>query len=286
MDNTRAKATICALALFTMGINGLQTSVPFSPKDPTVHKIKIAEGPKGQTIAVKYASSWPVWYVTHNGQSVTRVPDGSSDELGGGWVSPSSFEQLWLPMDLPPPTASAALGLVLKDGVPRYAFPTVETALATRDGGARHNRGLNSLPLAKTWLSFFNVVNADTLSLACYHRSMPTEENDEDDEQKQDEEWKAAFPRTDVKGALDLLFNAIANGPNELSEGFCFLITPLPSSDTQPAFLSKQAVIPGQCVRCLLSDLDTMPDDDDDMRAVCDILVHNVAPGGESSPTV
>eukprot|EP00957_Ditylum_brightwellii_P152301 11595245-Ditylum_brightwellii.AAC.1 len=197
MDHIIAKAVVCALALFAVGVNGLQLSVPFSPKDLTVHKIKIAEGPKGQTIAVNYASSWPVWYVTHDGQNVTRVPDTSSDELGGGWVSPSSFEQLWLPMDLPPPTASAALGLVLKDGILCYAFPTVETVLAMRDGKAWHNRGLNSLPLAKTWMPFFNVVNADTLSLACYHCSMPSEENDDNSKQKQEEEWKAAFPRID-----------------------------------------------------------------------------------------
>eukprot|EP00957_Ditylum_brightwellii_P097024 7388745-Ditylum_brightwellii.AAC.1 len=101
---------------------------------------------------------------------------------------------------------------------------------------------------------------------------MPTKENDKDDKQKQDEEWKAAFPRTVLKGTLGLLLNAIANGPNEFSKGFCFLINPLLSSNTPSAFLTKQVVIPGQRVRCLLFDLDTMPDDND--AEMLDMFIH------------
>ena len=103
---------------------------------------------------------------------MTRLPD----EEEGGWCNPLAFEQMWLPMDLPLPTCRAALGAVLKDGQLRYLFPCVETTVTTMgglfDGQVWHNRGLNSLPLAKTWMAF-NDVPVDDLRLSCYRQPLP-----------------------------------------------------------------------------------------------------------------
>lgn len=303
-----AAALIIAI---TPPCDALQSSVPHSPPDPQLNKITIAGGDlQAQSIPLTYASSWPIWIASPDGSTVTRVPDSSfsssgsdEDDNGGtgveaGWVDPSSFEQLWLPMDLPPPTTSAALGLVLKDGVPRYVFPTLETILATKDGGAWHNRGLKSLPLAKTWLPFGDVP-VDDLRMSCYRRPLPplevarkhsagTAANGEDDAEKDEEnptKWIQVLPLTKVSDTMDLLINVLSQGPDELGNGFCYLIAPFASTS-----LNKGSVVPGQRVRCFLSNVETTPtsqDPDDDeawvwSRGECDVTVHNVAPGGGS----
>ena len=75
-------------------------------------------------------------------------------------------------MDLPLPTCRAALGAVLKDGQLRYLFPCVEATVSTSEDNksvrAWHNRGLNSVPLAKTWLHY-GESPPEALRLSAYH---------------------------------------------------------------------------------------------------------------------
>eukprot|EP00978_Attheya_sp_CCMP212_P040301 scaffold218424_cov52-Attheya_sp.AAC.3 len=281
--NSTLAATFVTTFLFLLStVHGaLQNpSVPFSPTDPVLTKITIAGGDlQGQSIPVGYASTWPVWMASADGGTVTRIPDHTFQEEEDGWVNPLTFEQMWLPMDLPPPTARVSLGVVLKDGVPRYLFPTVETILATSDGGAWHNRGLYSLPIGKTWLPFADGP-MESLRLSSYRRPMPPTDGKEEDKS----DWIPIVPLTKVTDVLNKLMNVIANGPDEMGQGFCYLIAPLSVQ------LPADAVVPGQRIRLFLSNLFTIPtsqDLDDDSAWLlppgeCDLTVHNVAPGGNS----
>ena len=77
---------------------------------------------QAQTLPLDYCTTWPAWVTKEGGKvpvSRIRSPD-PADDLLKGWVPPLAFEQLWLPEDLPTPKCRAAIGLVLRNGAPRY----------------------------------------------------------------------------------------------------------------------------------------------------------------------
>ena len=154
------------------------------PPDPTVNAISIGSSSfTQQSLPLSYISEWPVWMASESGDAVSLLPTAGEEAEEAGWVNPATFEQLWQPQDLPRPAARAAIGAVLKDGVPRYIFPTIETT-CTSGQMVWHNRGLNSLPLAKTWLTFGDVP-VDDLRLTCYRQPLPEQEAADDDERRQ-----------------------------------------------------------------------------------------------------
>jgi hypothetical protein len=59
-----------------------------------------------------------------------------------------------------------AIGLVLRNGEPRYIFPTIDTYLDAA-GKRWRNRGIFSVPLAKTWLHY-GESPADNLRLSSF----------------------------------------------------------------------------------------------------------------------
>ena len=282
------------LALHGSSSRGNRRRTPFSPPDPELVKIAIAgssdlqqQRRQSQSIPLGYALSWPVWMATDDGNTVTRINDATTTATGSsGWVNPITFEQLWLPVDLPPPTARSALGLVVKDGQPRYLFPTIETTVSTissRDdgndggGGTRtlwYNRGLNSLPIAKTWLPFNEYVpSIESMRLSSYRCQLLESSSSVTAVDGQKNDWVPVLPMTKVTEALNRLLYVLANGPDELGQGFCYLITPLPS------LLPPETVVPGQRIRLFLSNVETIPtslDPDDDTswvfnRGECDL---------------
>lgn len=200
----------------------------------------------------------------------------------------------------------AAIGAVLKDGVPRYLFPCFEATITTvggaLDGQVWHNRGLNTLPLAKTWLPFGDVPT-DSLRISGYRKPLPPpppegEEaggnadadanaatGEDEDEASSEADWTPVLPLTEVNSALESLFDIVANGPDELGSGFCFLVAPLDDS-----LLPASAIEPGQRLRLFLSDVDATPTalDPDDReswvwkRGEADLSLYSVAAGGES----
>ena len=128
---------------------------------------------QAQTLPLEACSSWPIWVV--NGKEstsrvpVSRIPTPAADvdwTSGASFVPPLSFEQLWLPADLPAPCARMAIGLVLRNGEPRYIFPTIDTYLDAA-GKRWRNRGIFSVPLAKTWLHY-GESPADNLRLSSF----------------------------------------------------------------------------------------------------------------------
>ena len=276
--------------------------------------VKVTQDPRfltmlpyqAQKLPLEYCSSWPI-YVSNPGGKVpvsrVPVPEADLDEWWTTWVPPAAFEQLWLPEDLPQPAARPAIGLVLSNGEPRYLFPTLDTALVCPDGVVWRNRGLNSVPLAKTWLHF-GESPPEALRLSAY-RATPAARGEAEGAEPSDEapapEWQPCLSHQPVQAALDEAMLALESLPpllqKKLSQGFCYLLVPLPESDCLPA----DKLAPGSRLRLFLSDLGCEHDpsnvarargdeattaDEDEwawQRGECDLTVHTV-PSGKGSP--
>lgn len=108
--------------------SALQQSAP----DLTRNTVAVAAGGMSvQQLPISMASAWPVWVALPDSKTLLRVP--AAGDEAEGWVAPLTFEQLWLPEDLPSVTATAAVGLVLKDGMPRYVFPCLEATVVSSE---------------------------------------------------------------------------------------------------------------------------------------------------------
>lgn len=102
-----------------------------------------------QSLPLVLTKSWKTW--TFDGSFLEAVEDETD---GDGWVACTSYDEMYLPADLPLPNMRAALGLVVINGVPRYAMPSVIASLDT-PGRMWRNRGLKSLPRANNWIDLF-----------------------------------------------------------------------------------------------------------------------------------
>lgn len=265
--------------------------------DPTVHYVNIhkQQARTLQQLPLSYCERWPVWVCSPDAASVTQIP---SEGDGQSWVNPLTFEQLWLPEDLPPPRCAPAVGLVLSNGEPRYVFPCVESVLST---GAQlwHNRGLNSVPLAKTWLVWGDIP-LDRLRLSAYACELPPQPAEGEAEAEAEAgdgaasapseptaapEWAPLLQLEETADAFEVLFKVMADAPAEMETGFHFLIVRLPGADLLPS----SAAAPGQRLRLFLSDVDREPTllsaDEDEWawsRGEADLSAFAVAGGGGS----
>jgi hypothetical protein len=125
-----------------------------------------------QTLPATYASSWPVWtceLAGIDGPTLVPVEQPGSVGDGEGWINPTSYDTLYLPSDLPTPTARMALGVVMANGSPRYLMPSMVLTLET-PGQVWRNRGLCSLPRARCWVDAFApfALSVDALKLASF----------------------------------------------------------------------------------------------------------------------
>jgi len=251
------------LALLVNALGALQPMARWSPPDSALSTVTIGTSDlQQQSLPLSYVSSWPVWVASPDGRHLTRIPEESDD----GWNNPTTFEQLWMPEDLRAPTCTGALGAVVKDGMVRYLFPSVEMTVAS-NGQRWHNRGLHSLPLAKTWLPF-GEVPINSLRLSCYSQPLPdpdevTEEGDEEGTSPATEPLEAVVPLPwtrewdqlkEVGHAFDKVFQVLADAPDDLGKGFHYLIVPLPEAP-----IATERFDPGQRVRLFLSDVDATP---------------------------
>ena len=269
------------------------TSLPSrEPPETQLKSISIgaADLLSSQSLPLTYVKSWPLWMAGEGAAAISVRRVEAEDADGAGWVNPVTFEQLWLPIDLPLPTARAAIACVLKDGVPRYFMPTIETSITSPDDAATkwYNRGLNSLPMAKTWLPF-GEVDVDAMRISCYCAPLPdddgdSEEADGDEAAAPRVEWEQVLPLTAVKEAVGTIFEIMADAPDDLGSGFCYVVVPL------AAALPPSAVSPGQRLRLFLSDVDATPTalDPEDReswvwnRGECELEIYHVAAGGDS----
>lgn len=119
-----------------------------------------------QSLPAKITENWNVWTYDIEQRLLTPV---ESPLDGDGWVNPTTFDSLYLPEDLPIPKAHPALGVALSYGVPRYVMPSLVLTLSTPAQTWR-NRGLCSLPRAKSWIDLFapNTPKLTSLKYSCF----------------------------------------------------------------------------------------------------------------------
>jgi hypothetical protein len=83
-----------------------------SPVEPTLKMVSIGSADfSTQQLPLSMCSSWPVWVAAEDGSSVTRIPIASDEDVvpPTSWVNPTTFEQLWVPEDLPPLVSRAGM---------------------------------------------------------------------------------------------------------------------------------------------------------------------------------
>jgi hypothetical protein len=229
--------------------------------DPRVKTIAIAGTQQQQQLPLSLCSSWPVWVCLagENALSVTQVPGTTSraaarSDQPTSWVDPRTFEQLWLPEDLAAPEAWASVGIVLKDGAPRYLFPTAELLSTTTAGAetlAWHNRGMNSFAIGRRWLSW-DAVPFDRLQLSAYMTRLPLPAAAAGAPAAEPSRagWTTLLPLTPVKRAVETLFKVLADAPPDVADGYVFLLCRLPGQPPLP----PPAIAPGARLRLVLSD--------------------------------
>ena len=256
----------------------LSTATP----DPTLNTILVNSADfNSQPLPLSYCERWPLWVADSTGVALTLLPGFDEESEEGGWCNPLTFEQLWLPQDLPAPVCTPALGVVLKDGAPSYVFPSFEaTVSTTHAGGERvwHNRGLRSAPLAKTWLPWAEA--AGDLCVSAYARDLPALDIDGRPTAEEEGEWAPLLPLTDAKPALETLSRVLAQAPPALGDGFAYLLVALPGAPP------LDGVRAGRRIRVFLSDRERFPTSIDGdaqwHRGEADLRLYATSAGGES----
>lgn len=243
---------------------------------------------------------WPVWISTRPGE-VTQIPGAGEAGVDEGWVDPVGFEQLWLPEDLPLPQCHIALAAVIKNGVPRYLLPCLECSITTvsgSEGTVWHNRGLHSFPIGATWMPW-GLAPFESLRLSAFESDIPEPEPEPSADEgaeapppappAPEPPWTPLQPVATVGAALKSIMAVIADAPDEMADGYQFVVARLDSGG--PA-LPPTAVRPGKRLRLLLAtSLDEVGFDPnakawswevDGGYGLCDASVFAVPAGGGS----
>ena len=102
---------------------GLTASLGLVVPDATLNMVKISSMKGGGGQLPLSMCRWPLWIVSAD--SVTKLSGAGGADEAAGWVDPISFEQLWLPEDLPLPSSHLAVSLVIKVRLSRvHIHPT------------------------------------------------------------------------------------------------------------------------------------------------------------------
>jgi hypothetical protein len=161
-------------------------------------------------LPVSFVADWPTWVLEQNdGQKLTKIPADTED----GFVSPTSVDELWLPVDLKQPQCKLALGLHVRDGVIRHILPAVDLSY----DGQHRNRGLCSVPRAYNWIDFPSLMMAALTADGGVMRdcSLLLQTKGEDDE-----EWRTMIEVNSIEDSVNSAIQALAGQPpKELGDG-------------------------------------------------------------------
>jgi len=246
---------------------------------------------------------WKSWTLV-DGKFLEAVEDENfdGDDNPSGWVNPTSVDELYLPSDLPLPFVRAALGVVVINGIPRYAMPSLITTLDT-PGRAWRNRGIKSLPRASGWVDLFGEYSDLTrFKFHCFGQFAPDVRFLED--QDGAASWENLMGTKEagmLRPALDNTGCDVATAmadfkkllksleQNPLSVGYHIVDVPLPAA--RPLRLRGNSALIARRIKAFLSDL-LYPSDllgqedlsivDGEAVGAMDIEVSQVAPGGTS----
>ena len=194
--------------------------------------------------------SWPTFtydmYPAFGEPDLERVPDPLLDGKDG-WTNAATFQELYLPSDLPPPQFTPALGIAVAQGVPRYIMPSCILSLETPEGVWR-NRGLNTLPRSTAWIDTFSEFGSTSmhlLELSAFIQGAPNVKFLEDQDGASN--WKCLFSMMaggvaggivddvtstiPIKGLYDEFLKRMNEDPvlfKQLDTGYAFVDIPIP----------------------------------------------------------
>ncbi|KAG7348315.1 hypothetical protein IV203_017020 [Nitzschia inconspicua] len=104
-------------------------------------------------LPASFIRTWPTWVLEEDGELV-RIPD---EETEDGFLTPSSIDELWQPVDLKRPQMKLALGFHVRSGVIRHVMPALDVSF----DGSHRNRGMCSVPRAHKWMDFSSMFSDD-----------------------------------------------------------------------------------------------------------------------------
>jgi hypothetical protein len=126
-------------------------------------KINAPGRQREQKIPTSFVTSFSKWIVNDG----KLQPIVEQEALAQGWVDPISFEEVWLPLDLPAPEQRPAIAALTKDGSIRCIMPALDISVKDLSGITWRNRGLCSFPLARVWMDLHSA-DVSKLVLTAY----------------------------------------------------------------------------------------------------------------------
>lgn len=173
-----------------------------------VPMITIRGGLSVQKLPQPSALNWPIWTFSPETASLERVEDDPTE----GWVACTTYNKLFLPSDLPLPTATPAIGAVISNGMLRYIMPSVILTLSTPERRWR-NRGLNSLPRSASWIDTFSQFNPaiENLKLSAFGQNSRDVRflEDQDDAAA----WESLYMEDKREGSGNRILSALRPAP-------------------------------------------------------------------------
>ena len=151
---------------------------------------------------------WRQWHIAPDGLRETPMSCAHSD-----WLDPRHTDELWFAQGLPIPELEVGLQFLIKAGELRCIMPSLDTRLVI-EGVPYRNRGLRTLALAHTWVNFAGL-QLGLLKLSGFFRPLD------------DTAWQPWFTPKSLNRGLASLVPILAEGPDELRQGFHLLSVPM-----------------------------------------------------------
>lgn len=170
-----------------------------------------------QTLPSSFINNWPTWVLEQNG-TLSRIPDEFDNK---GYVTPTSIDELWQPIDLKRPDMKLALGLHIRQGQIRHAMPALDI---NYNEGLHRNRGMCSVPRAYAWVDFGSLGimgDWDNLELKVASKK------------REDDDWiQLSVSSGDaISQAIERALMCLADAPDDFADGSHLIHIPLDSAD-------------------------------------------------------
>lgn len=164
--------------------SGLETAS--EPEVMTRNFIEITNLNRKESIPASFIEHWPNWFLETDG-TLSRIPDETTGE-GIGYVTPTSIDQLYQPIDLKRPNMKLSLGIHVRSGQIRHVMPSLDISYGE---GMHRNRGLCSVPLAYNWVDFgyFNSIG----DVNNYQLRVSSKKRVDQSESNGEEKWDQLF---------------------------------------------------------------------------------------------
>jgi hypothetical protein len=151
-----------------------------------------------ESLPASFIERWPNWFLESDG-CLSRIPDEETSN-GNGFVTPTSIDRLFQPIDLKQPEMKVALGIHVRSGQIRHVLPSLDISYGN---GSHRNRGLCSVPLAYNWVDF-----GFLLSMGDYNRyqlKVLSRKQADDDEGDEGQSWDqlCSLPGDIISNAIE-----------------------------------------------------------------------------------